>query len=510
MNRRYALLWLVALTTTALAQNWAEATNQRLRQLEESLQKQGYKIYSTQSNTDGLSIRHSLSIAMPVQGMLNTFKPMPDSIIALRQERQAKALDAIRVVFTDLSKEATESQMYENHKDGTDTVDYVLNFVSPQAKYQPPSHPASYINRYGEYVSATLFYRKNEDGWDDCRYSHLHKERLGVANQDMKPFDIAAFEAHTLPALAPAMTLQGAYSCPIYWRHDAGFSDDFDGGIQLKFFGESKSGAGLAAGTRYFIPARYRDEANRLFQQLQSLVHDYVNQHRDQYYYFHYTSDIPYPDANDESKWFVYDTFTGSMLLGGVVGNGYKDFKNYTVYFHRSDDGLHILFFSSEGSAWMPKEWYKIKSYINGKLVYHKGAEQEGKRQAVADAVAAKRWRIDVNTMNTMRYGSRTVTPDFYLELKGDMLHSYLPYLGQARVSSTLSPSIGLNFEEPVLKYKESMPKSKKYTQLDIDVKTREDSYHYVIEVKDSGEATIRVRSVNSDPISFDGTMLIK
>jgi hypothetical protein len=129
---------------------------------------------------------------------------------------------------------------------------------------------------------------------------------------------------------------------------------------------------------------------------------------------------------------------------------------------------------------------------------------------AVLGAITAKRWHIDINTMNTMRYGSRTVTPDFYLELKGDTLHSYLPYLGQTRVSSTLSPSIGLNFEEPVLKYKESMPKSKKYTQIDIDVKTREDSYHYVIEVKDSGEATIRVRSMNSDPISFDGTLEIR
>ena len=74
-------------------------------------------------------------------------------------------------------------------------------------------------------------------------------------------------------------------------------------------------------------------------------------------------------------------------------------------------------------------------------------------------------------------------------------------------MSPTLSPSIGLNFEEPVLSYKTSKPKSKKYTQIDIDVKTREDSYHYVIEVKDSGKATIRVRSVNSDPISFDGTL---
>jgi hypothetical protein len=379
--------------------------------------------------------------------------------------------------------------------------------VSPQAKYQPPSHPASYIDRYGEYVSANLFYRKDEYGRDDCTYSHLHKERLGVEKEDMKAFDIAAFEAHTQPALAPAMTLQGAYSCPIYWRHDAGFRDDFDGGIQLKFFGESKSGAGLATGTRYFIPARYQDEANRLFQQLQSLTHDFVDQHRDQYYRYTYRSEIPYPDADDESQWLVYNIFNGIMLLGGVLGNG---FKNYTLVFERRDDGLHILSFSSEGSAWMPKEWYKIKSYINGKLVYHKGAEQEEKRQAIANAVADRQWHIDITSMNTMRYGSRTVTPDFYLELRGGTLHSYLPYLGQAQVSPTLSPSIGLNFKEPVLKYKESMPKSKKYTQIDIDVKTKEDTYHYVIEVKDSGEATIRVRSLNRDPISFDGTMLIK
>ena len=164
MNRLYTLLYLVALATTALAQNWAEAPNQRLQQLEESLKKQGYIIYSAQSNTDGLSITRSWNITMRVQGMPNTFKPMPDSIIAQRQERLAKALDTIRVAFTDLSKEATESQMYENHKDGTDTIDYVLSFVSPQAKYQPPSHPASYINRYAECVSANLFYRKNEDG----------------------------------------------------------------------------------------------------------------------------------------------------------------------------------------------------------------------------------------------------------------------------------------------------------------------------------------------------------
>ena len=140
---------------------------------------------------------------------------------------------------------------------------------------------------------------------------------------------------------------------------------------------------------------------------------------------------------------------------------------------------------------------------------FHKLTKKERKQMAVLGAITAKRWHIDINTMNTMRYGSRTVTPDFFLELRGDTLRSYLPYLGQAQVSQ-YSPAIGLNFEEPVRQYKESKPKSNKFTQLDIDVKTREDSYHYVIELYDSGEATIRVRSQYRDPVSFDGSLEIE
>ena len=148
---------------------------------------------------------------------------------------------------------------------------------------------------------------------------------------------------------------------------------------------------------------------------------------------------------------------------------------------------------------------YKKNSANQARGLYTHTYEREEVKPS--DAIAARQWRIDIRSMNTMRYGSRMVTPDFYLELQGDTLHSYLPYLGQARVSPTLSPSIGLNFEAPVLNYKVSKPKSNKYTQLDMDVRTKEDTYHYVVELYDSGEAYIRVRSLNRDPIGFDGTM---
>lgn len=146
-----------------------------------------------------------------------------------------------------------------------------------------------------------------------------------------------------------------------------------------------------------------------------------------------------------------------------------------------------------------PEGWADMTKWSHRQLSRHKPSKKERQQAAVLGAIARKRWHIDVTSMNTLRYGSRAVTSDFYLELRGDTLRSYLPYLGQVHMP-TLSPSIGLNFEEPVLTYKEGK-------QIDIDVKTLEDSYHYVIDISDDGQAHIRVQPLKRDPISFDGTL---
>ena len=132
-------------------------------------------------------------------------------------------------------------------------------------------------------------------------------------------------------------------------------------------------------------------------------------------------------------------------------------------------------------------------------------AERAAQRQiAIKEAIEKRLWCIDITSMHTMRYGMKAVTPDFYLELRNDTLRSYLPYLGQAYQTPMMSPSQGLNFEEPVLRYQQSKKKEHQYEIL-INVKTKEDAYVYWIDIYDSGEASIRVRSNNRDPISFDG-----
>ncbi len=129
-------------------------------------------------------------------------------------------------------------------------------------------------------------------------------------------------------------------------------------------------------------------------------------------------------------------------------------------------------------------------------------------RQAVEEAVASRHFRIDINTMNTLRYGARTVTPDFFLELRGDTLRSYLPYLGQVHQAPFFSPSVGLNFNALVLRLIQSRPKTNR-SRFDIDVKSQEDTYHYSIDLFDSGEAYIRVNPQHRDPVSFDGAMTL-
>lgn len=150
-----------------------------------------------------------------------------------------------------------------------------------------------------------------------------------------------------------------------------------------------------------------------------------------------------------------------------------------------------------------------LLTFVSCATLQERTERKEQMKKAVAEAVATRQIHIDVTSMNTLRYGSRTVTPDFYLELKGDSVRSYLPYFGQAYQAPMMSPSQGLNFETKARSIKVSQPKNA-LSRIEIDMRTDEDTYTYVIELYDSGKAYIHVRSQHRDPISFDGDFVPK
>ena len=362
MNRRYTLLFLVALATTASGQN------QRLRQLEECLQKQGYKFGYSQSNIEG-RIRYYWSGQVNALGSLKISRP--DDVKAQLRQRFEQALDSIRVAFIDLSKEATESYQYEFHQNEADTIEYSVGFKPSRGNVRSKQDNNKLIFMDAK-EAASYTYKKNCDDWDSGAYIHWYLERNSVSWNDMRALDVEAFEAYIQPAFAPLKKLKGANVYPIYWRHDEGYEDDFNGGIHMKF-GDNANHTGLITGTHYFIPAQYKAEANALFLQLDSLALDYLNHHPEQLYTYFYSPNLPYAKSPTGELFVDPNADIASFM---VQAEG-KTIETDAYYLHRYryDDGLHIISIVVKGEGWMPKEWTKLKSWINGEKVYLKGME---------------------------------------------------------------------------------------------------------------------------------------
>ena len=385
MKIRYILLFFTALTITAFGQNT------HLSQLEVYLQKQ------------------------------------KDHVVA----------DSIRHIFAVVSKDASDSYRYEYHKDGADTMKYELAF-----RYDNDSEGQASIREVAHFLYSGT----------NGRYYHGGKDK--VTNSEMK-----AVEIHPIIiSKQPRAIASGKANSRLQQLEDYLLSRG------LKKVSKYKSNTSKTKVRHYWSGQ--------------------------------FTADVSKATLDS-----IRTTFT-QLSKEALESHMYENHKNGT-------DTIEYSWTFTDGNETATFSYKKNSDGLKDAVYKHIYDEhRDSPSEAVAKAIAAKQWRIDINSMNTMRYGARTVTPDFYLELRGDTLHSYLPYLGQAQVSPMLSPSIGLNFETQVLRYKQSMPKSKKYTQIDIDVRTREDSYHYMIQFYDTGGATIYVRSLNRDPISFDGNLI--
>ena len=61
--------------------------------------------------------------------------------------------------------------------------------------------------------------------------------------------------------------------------------------------------------------------------------------------------------------------------------------------------------------------------------------EKAAKEVALHEAIEKREFRIDVNRMNPMGGGSRTLTSSYSLEIKGDEVKSHLPFVEIGRAS---------------------------------------------------------------------------
>lgn len=388
MKRIFAIMLMVAVATSAYTQN----ANERLSQLEAYLQELGYEVRHSQSNSHRGITHYWYSYIdeyffEDMDSFLNL--KISDSIRTLRRQNVANALDSIRITFALLGKEATESYTYEYHRNDTDTIKYTLAFRQDEdIKRIPQKHifsDSSYSDNAREV--ATFEYDRGYDSEFDLgsgrgSYHHSTSTPSGFSYNDMQPFDIGIFEAQIQPVMDSFLKLKGAKAYPVYWRHDEGYEAGEDELLEqsislttIHVAGEPKEirgSSGLTTGTHYVIPLKYEAEINALLQQLDSLTYNYIEKHPEQAYYYNFNLRI---SLDGKDYWGgPYDILQGYKHRDG-------DEYRLSYYTDIEEENFHLFSISTKGDYWLPKDWGKLKSYINGEKIYIKGMQPKTEKK---------------------------------------------------------------------------------------------------------------------------------
>ena len=125
----------------------------------------------------------------------------------------------------------------------------------------------------------------------------------------------------------------------------------------------------------------------------------------------------------------------------------------------------------------------------------------------VEQAISTRHLKVMVDHMQTQRYGSHRVTSDFYLALHGDTLESYLPFFGRAYSISYGTPSQGLNFTSPIYRFQQGTTRDGAVSMA-MEVRSREDSFYYQLDIYPNGKAYIFVRPQERDVMHFSGELV--
>ena len=371
MKKLLILLFLLPLSLSICAQ-----PNARLQELEKALKEQGFNLTHTQRSARGIeqswmsSLHLSSGTPRISKGMienmstdeLRAFEQRIDSAEAAKKQRTAEAIDRIRSTFSALASEASESYMHEVHNKECDTIRLSM-FWRDGAQALSSWRGDGGMHYTGGFEAVSFsFHRPPGQDWSSGFYRHLYTTPYPEPIGDIKSFDGKAFQTHISPSLKQALKLKGAKKYPVYWRHDEGYKEEQNELIykvtKMTDYAENKH-TGLTTGDLYFIPKSYESEAQELLTTLDSLTYDYISSHYDQDYSY-----------NFNARFF----YNKNVII--VSGSNWPDKQpvstDYLLSTYMDDDGFYFLFVTTEGEIWMPRDYPKLKSWINGKREFLK------------------------------------------------------------------------------------------------------------------------------------------
>jgi Domain of unknown function (DUF4251) len=121
--------------------------------------------------------------------------------------------------------------------------------------------------------------------------------------------------------------------------------------------------------------------------------------------------------------------------------------------------------------------------------------------------ISGKHFVFKAQTVTPTSGRLRQLTSDYDVKVSGDSLIVYLPYFGRAYSAPINSTDVGINFTSVNFDYNAS-PRKKKGWDLVIKPKDASGVQDLSFTIFDNGSASLRVNSVNRQPISFNGYLV--
>ena len=117
-----------------------------------------------------------------------------------------------------------------------------------------------------------------------------------------------------------------------------------------------------------------------------------------------------------------------------------------------------------------------------------------------------KRYSFEPASMTPMRGSTRQITGGFSLDVKGDTLRVYLPYIGRAYSAPYGSSDGGYDFTSTDYEYNIKEGKKKSYN-VTMKVKDKSVSSTFYFTIYDNGSASLRANSSDKQDISYNGNI---
>lgn len=330
------------------------------------------------------------------EGVTSSFEDMTPEEIEATNERNRKIFDgifgAIRHHLDSLMEFSEESYHFESHGHGTDTITYSLCLKN---RWTSESHPnwvedgrvvagddnvnkEESIRKYKTDEGSMVFPDAIETVFFDFTASpkpcgkHVrgfgtlgYNKNVFLPNGQSYYFDKQPY----LEQITPLLKQKDIKSWDFKWTQ----SDDYD--IDSNWYQEFVSGdrvnlsgpknAGQTLGTMYFIPREKTEMAEALFSAIDSITLHYTEMHPEQMFRYLYNT-----------KERVMQYAESSNITGLFEGHASKGNVSTRVFFGITPKGYYVAIADVENNFCIPKEWYMLKSFVNGKKEYIKGAKK--------------------------------------------------------------------------------------------------------------------------------------